>query len=1061
MNTNFEKNQAIMAAAGCGKTEELAMRYIKLLEAGAKPESILALTFTRLAAGEMLDRVIDRLSEAVLSDKKKEDLIKQLWGDGKSDVDFSKLLKLIIENLNCLRLKTLDSFFIELVKCFAPELDVDLNLQLTDDFSNSVLETKAIDKIYSSARKDKDYYKELKKVFDKITQDNKESNVERKFKKGIENGYELFLRTKKEAWENFSMPDIDTSDENWTAIVDEFENCDSFKPLLNREKNSSYINYLEKFKSRNFIKITETGPIKKLLDADNQKNMNYGAKPNIWDLNDETNKDNLILKKIIDYIFAYELKKVIPATKSYYNFLYEFDKKYKQIKYDSGLITFSDVCRILNNDDSIFTESGKMEMYFRLDATIKHLLIDEFQDTSWEQWQAIFPIAEEIISDTSGDRSFFIVGDIKQAIYSWRGGDYELFNKIIDYYKNIKNDSLEKSWRSGNNILNPINKIFCFEDDKIKKWSEKSKFKKHVSAVDKYNPGYTEVRYVEAEKIDNKKVHASDQIVVKQEAVISLLKKIKPWERGLKTAIIFKSNNLLNNWNTELKNSGIPCCSQGKSRLLDNIAVQAVLALFKWMETPEDKLVEFHVLNSFLSEVVKNKEKLFELKSFLFYNSYSKFIEKIIAKIKKSVDKTTRARLNQLIETAEQFQPNSSTCPTDFISYVEKIYKKEPPTSQGVVLVTMHSSKGMTYDMVILPDMDRSLSINSENIFLENINKFDKELKQPETQSIILKPSSKISKIDPLLNSMFETTKEKAEHEFYNIMYVALTRAAKALYIIRAPGRGKTFSDLINLALECKGDIITPIAKLEDIPGVIDFQKGCPLWFENEKIISKSKENKTVSEFVKKAKFDKVSERRRQYITPSTVKQNKTDKKIILPKFFKQKSNAAERGTIIHELFATIEWLEPENLKSNTELLKISKRVSKTFSEKELLEIIDDFSNILKKDEIKFALEKTNENSEVFLEKSFAAITDGNSKLVRGIFDRVIFFPNSTNPEKIVLYDFKTDAINSEIEISNSVEKYLPQMKIYTNALKQAYNISEDKISKFLVFTSPGIVKKC
>jgi len=63
MNTKLEKNQAIMASAGCGKTEELAMRYIKLLEAGAKPESILALTFTRLAAGEMLDRVLDRLSE--------------------------------------------------------------------------------------------------------------------------------------------------------------------------------------------------------------------------------------------------------------------------------------------------------------------------------------------------------------------------------------------------------------------------------------------------------------------------------------------------------------------------------------------------------------------------------------------------------------------------------------------------------------------------------------------------------------------------------------------------------------------------------------------------------------------------------------------------------------------------------------------------------------------------------------------------------------------------------------------------------------------------------------
>jgi len=1057
MKTKLIQNKAIMASAGCGKTEELAMRYIRLLAAGAKPESILALTFTRLAAGEMLGRVFVRLSDAVLDKNKRQDLINQLGKDEYSNVDFARILKLLIEKLNCLRLATLDSFFVELVKCFAPELGVDLNLQLTDDFSESILQTKAIEQIYLAARENKEYFKQLKITFDKLTQQKEESNIEKQFVNGIKNGYDLFLRSDEKAWGNFQLPNIDISDKYGEQLINELLNCEGVKMIADNQSAKSYI---EKIRRKDWNGILSSGALKNFIE-NKEKYFKWPVQKVSTD----------ILIKIKDFILARNLNEIIPATKAYHTFLNEFHQKYSEIKSNSGVLTFSDICRLLNNNDSLFMDAGRMEMFFRLDATVKHLLIDEFQDTSWDQWNAIAPITEEIICDTDGDRSFFIVGDIKQAIYSWRGGDSELFGKIIDYYKgHITETSLAKSWRSGNNILEPINKIFNSEEEKIKKWKEKSKFKDHTSAVNKDTPGYTEIRYIEPETFKGRSPNVKEKTAVKQEVVISLLKKIRPWEQGLKTALIFSANKEINEWIAVLKNAGIPCFSQGKSRLLDDSAVQAVLALFRWMDIPEDKLAEYHVKHSFLSEQIKNKKDLYKLKLFLFYNSYSEFIEKVAGELKNNANESTRVRLNQLIEIAEQYQPNASSRPADFINYVEKIHQKEPAASEGVTLITMHSSKGMTYDVVFLAEMEKELPDTGKLTFIEKTKEFDNELKPPLTESILLRASGKIFNTNKTLNSMIAGEKAKLEHEFLNKMYVALTRAAKGLYIICSRGNKNAFSNWIIGALSGYGDDIKSLENYKDIPGNILYKKGDSLWYEKiagqkEDAARTDNPKENASQNAKLKNNDKKivelsskSERQRQYITPTSIAQKGL--KTYNPEvYFGKQSQKAEKGIIIHELFASIEWLESDFIKSVDEWKTIAKRVSTTFSEKECAKIVDEFIEILDKEQIKKILQKPIIQCEVLNEKTFAAIID--NKLVRGTFDRVVLYPNSKTPEKIELYDYKTGEAKTDQEVSSAVKIYMPQINLYAQVLNQSYNISKSKISNYLIFTSPGIVREC
>ena len=109
------------------------------------------------------------------------------------------------------------------------------------------------------------------------------------------------------------------------------------------------------------------------------------------------------------------------------------------------------------------------------------------------------------------------------------------------------------------------------------------------------------------------------------------------------------------------------------------------------------------------------------------------------------------------------------------------------------------------------------------------------------------------------------------------------------------------------------------------------------------------------------------------------------------------------------------------------------------------------FLKILEKDEIKALLKKPAEQCEVKNELPFSAIID--NKLINGIFDRVVFYPNANAPEKIQLFDYKTDALENENEKQAAEKKYKPQIDCYVKALAGAYNIDEGKITAELVFT--------
>ncbi|HRI10243.1 MAG TPA: UvrD-helicase domain-containing protein, partial [Nannocystaceae bacterium] len=124
---------SILASAGSGKTFQLTNRYLTILARGAAPSSILASTFTRAAAGEIRDRILFRLAEGAQNRQKRADLGRHLDLPGLSREVVLDLLAILAQNLHRLQIRTLDSFFGTIVRCFALELGLPVDARIVDE----------------------------------------------------------------------------------------------------------------------------------------------------------------------------------------------------------------------------------------------------------------------------------------------------------------------------------------------------------------------------------------------------------------------------------------------------------------------------------------------------------------------------------------------------------------------------------------------------------------------------------------------------------------------------------------------------------------------------------------------------------------------------------------------------------------------------------------------------------------------------------------------------------------------------------------------------------------
>ncbi|MGL2430954.1 RecB-like helicase [Helicobacter pylori] len=427
---------ALKASAGSGKTFALSVRFLALLFKGANPSEILTLTFTKKATAEMKERILDYLKilqqENLESEKEKsQNILKEL--EEKYHLDPSLVRnsaqKIYQRFLNAeIRISTIDAFFQSILRKFCWFVGLSANFEVNED---TEAHQQQLNESFLSALNSEQLEELSAFIVQCLSYESYTSDSILERLRFLKNKLYLFDPNKKEPVfdeEGFleklrslnnQIQSIETaSNEAKKAIK-----CDSFRGFLNSsltwlEKKSEYL-YFKKLKSE--IPNLES----ECEEIENDLKRYYEA------------KETAIFKKFPKFIQLYD-----NAT-----------SKIQALDFDA----IKDKVHVLLNG---YEEMPAEFFYFRLDSKIAHILIDEFQDTSLNDYKILAPFIDEIkagIGQAKWHRSVFFVGDVKQSIYAFRGSFSSLFESVS---KDFYHDNLEFNHRSAPLIINYVNTIF-------------------------------------------------------------------------------------------------------------------------------------------------------------------------------------------------------------------------------------------------------------------------------------------------------------------------------------------------------------------------------------------------------------------------------------------------------------------------------------------------------------------------------------------------------------------------------------------------------------------------
>ncbi len=434
-----------------------------------------------------------------------------------------------------------------------------------------------------------------------------------------------------------------------------------------------------------------------------------------------------------------------------------YEKSKKALYSDDSELSFNDVTVLVYH---ILKERIDSEfLYFRLDSVIEHILLDEFQDTSILQYEILKPLIAEIIAGEGvfNDGSFFFVGDVKQSIYRFRGGVSALFGVVEDEC-NTQVEQLLTNYRSQKEVIEFVNRTFI---DKIKNYSPQL-------VRDDAQAGYVEV------------IH-NDEIL--QEAITKVKKLIELGADLNQIAILCVTNGDGEAMKEELLSEHIEVVTETTTKLISQKSVRAVLEYLKYQYFSKDiYLHNFFALISQEYRVVKRVNftgaKLVDIVKNMI-NEFGLFHDDF--------------HLVRFLDTLSNFTDIES-----LLFEYERIDTSAAASDlSGVRVLTIHKSKGLEYENVIVIDRLKNPPTSRDSIIYE----YD---------GITLKNVYLRTKGRDLLDTKYANALEKekilAREDSLNALYVAFTRAKENLFIVQK-SKGSVF-DILDISSGVNGKLL-------------------------------------------------------------------------------------------------------------------------------------------------------------------------------------------------------------------------------------------------------------
>ncbi len=723
---------ALKASAGSGKTFALSVRFLALLFKGANPSEILTLTFTKKATAEMKERILDYLKilqkenlENENEKEKSQNILKELEEKYHLNPDLvrNSAPKIYQRFLNAeIRISTIDAFFQSILRKFCWFVGLSANFEVNED---TKAHQQQLNEGFLSALNNKQLEELSVFIAQCLSYDNYTSDSILERLRFLKNKLYLFDPNKKEPTfdeEGFleklrslnqQIQNIETASDTAKKAI----KCDDFRGFL----NSSLTWLKKKSEYRDFKKLKDEIPTleSECEEIENDLKRYYEA------------RESALFKKFPKFIQLYD-----KAT-----------SKIQALDFDA---IKDKVHALLNGYEELPAEF----FYFRLDSKIAHILIDEFQDTSLNDYKILAPFIDEIkagIGQAKWHRSVFFVGDVKQSIYAFRGSFSSLFESVA---KDFYHDNLEFNHRSAPLIINYVNTIF------------KKAYQNSPTA-------YLEQKYPKTSS--NK--HARDGYVK-----VSL---VADDRELLLDQILQEAKNLLEH-RIDPKDITILCATNADALEIKNYLQENLSAIRPSTESSAklSQFVESKIIKNALKYALAEEPyKPFYKHSVLKLAGY--LHDDVIALVGFNPKKESVASFVwKVMELFELYGECAQICLElavgceDADGFLEKLEAKKIASFnlKGAQIMTIHKSKGMQFPYVIVCERLGKPKSNNSNQFLEEYN-------GAELLRLYYRMKNR-EVVDKDYARALDKEEAAKDHEETNVYYVAFTRAELGLIVV-------------------------------------------------------------------------------------------------------------------------------------------------------------------------------------------------------------------------------------------------------------------------------------
>ncbi len=1044
----------ILASAGSGKTYALTNRFVRLLARGARPERIVALTFTRKAAGEFFDEILQKLARAATDEVFAARLARDITAGDPSDrpgpgpAEFRRMLREVVDAMPRLRLGTLDGFFARIARAFPLELGLTGEFEVLQEHAARGERRRVLQRMFAHAPGGlAAAQREFIEAFKRATFGTEEKQLALRLDGFLDEHHENYLAAPaRGAWGEPAR--IWPEGSAWLAAAEPkpAEAVAALRASLTQrglpEKQQAR---WEAF----FAALPEWSPGAPLPSP-----VEYLLKIAllVWadvgrgsaEITVERKKIALTppecaaLAAIVRHLVGAELRRRLEITRGIHAVLHGYESVYNDAVRRGGKLTFADVQRLLQppGQGGGFTgaarddDDRRLAIDYRLDAQFDHWLLDEFQDTSFGQWSVLKNLIDEAVQDPAGERSFFCVGDVKQAIYTWREGDPRLFREILSHYNavvpgTVAEEHLVDSYRSGLAIIEMVNAVFG-RDEVLAElcpgpasatWNRE--WRAHTSARPQL-ASYAAWRHAPATGAGA----AADELE-RFGLTLQLLREIGPIERGLECAVLTQSNATATALAEYLRREGgIPALAESDLHIAtDNPLGAALLALAQAAAHPGDTLAQEHVAMTPLRAVLAaagvataaelTRRVLAQIHAEGFERTMEFWLRRLEAKLTPD-DAFNRERGRQFVAAAALFDATGSRDASDFVAFIERHAVRGTEVAGVVRVMTIHKAKGLGFDVVVLPDLEgQRIDQRREGLAVQRAP-------DRSVEWVLDLPPKLFYTADETLSAQVRAAEAEACYEALALFYVAMTRAKRAMYVItKAPGASESRNYPKLLASTLGGE---------------PWHAGDPQWYKTVQAIGATPPADPGIQALEAAL--RVPAPRRPARRPSAQPEGALGAPQLLTG---AGASAAEFGTAVHALLAEAEWGTGAECEADWAARGVPP------------DALAEARACLRSPALSGVWARA-ARAEVWRERAFEIVLD--EAWVTGVFDRVVVERDARGAvARVTVFDFKTDRVGDAAALAEAVHRHTPQVKLYCRVAAALARVARETVAGELIFT--------